>query len=282
MKTNLPVTQTEAAYPHGRYLVSKTDLKGIVTHANDAFVAISGYSRQELIGKSHNAVRHPDMPPEAFADLWHTVKSGLPWHGIVKNRCKNGDCYWVKAFVVPIRKNGQPVGYMSVRTEPTRDQVREAELLYRQVREKQTKLPTVNPGLLGRFSFSTRLWTIMGGMSALMAAITVASFAGELAAERALFVGAAALISTLIAISVGIYFSVRIDRPLSRVSEFFDQMAEGNLTNDVDISNRDETGLLLCQLGGMQVPFLPCLTISPAPQAPLKPVAIVSTRRWDR
>ncbi|UCV23670.1 methyl-accepting chemotaxis protein [Ferribacterium limneticum] len=259
MKINLPVTQSEVTYPTGRYLVSKTDLKGIVTHANDAFVAISGFSRQELIGNSHNMVRHPDMPSEAFADLWRTVKSGLPWHGVVKNRAKNGDHYWVKAFVVPVRKNARTVGYMSVRTEPSRASVREAEELYRRVRDKQTKLPTVNPGILERFSFSTRLWTIIGGMAALTAGITVASFAGELTADRALFVGVAALISTLVAISVGVYLSVKIDRPLSKVAEFFDQIAEGNLTNDVDVSSRDETGILFCQLGGMQVHLLAML-----------------------
>ena len=259
MKSNLPVTQNEVAYPKGRYLVSKTDLKGVITHANDAFVEISGYNRQELIGNSHNMVRHPEMPPEAFADLWRTVKSGLPWHGVVKNRCKNGDYYWVKAFVVPVRKNGQTIGYMSVRTEPARELVRQVEGLYRQVREKKAKLPTINPGLLGRFSFSTRLWTIMGAMAALTAGITVASFAGDLTSERVLFVGVAALISTFIAISVGIYLSIKIDRPLSTVAEFFDQIAEGNLTNDVDVSNRDETGFLFCQLGGMQVHLLAML-----------------------
>lgn len=259
MKINLPVTQSEVAYPKGRYLVSKTDLKGVITHANDAFVDLSGYSRQELIGNSHNMVRHPDMPPEAFADLWHTVKNGLPWHGVVKNRAKNGDHYWVQAFVVPVRKHGQTVGYMSVRTEPSRASVREADQLYSQVRDKQAKLSTVNPGVLGRFPFSTRLWTIMGGMAALTAGIAVASFVGELTADRMLFVGVAALISTLVAISVGVYLSLRIDRPLSKVAEFFDQIAEGNLTNDVDVSNRDEMGVLFCQLGGMQVHLLAML-----------------------
>ena len=259
MKINLPVTQNEVPFPRGRYLVSRTDLKGVVTHANEAFVKISGYSLDELIGSSHNLVRHPDMPAEAFADLWQTLKSGLPWHGTVKNRCKSGDYYWVKAFVVPIRKNGQAIGYMSVRTEPSRQQVREADALYRQVREKQAKLPTVNPGLLGRFSFSTRLWVIMGGMAALTAAITVASFAGQLTPDHALLVGAAALVTSLVAISVGVYFSVRIDRPLAKVTEFFDQIAEGNLTNEVDVTQRDETGMLFCQLGSMQVHLLSML-----------------------
>jgi len=259
MKTNIPVSSNEVPFPKHRYLVSKTDLKGIITHANDAFVELSGYNREELIGSAHNMVRHPDMPDEAFADLWRTVKSGLPWHGLVKNRCKNGDYYWVKAFVVPVRKRGQAIGYMSVRTAPDRDQLRAAEALYAQVRNKKAKLPTINPGLLGRLSFSARLWAIMGGMAALTAAITVSAFAGDLSSTRAILVGLAALICTLISISVGIYFSLRIDRPLNRVTAFFDQIAEGNLTNDVDISSRDETGMLFCQLGGMQVHLLAML-----------------------
>ena len=259
MKVNLPVTQTEVPFPPGRYLVSKTDLKGTITHANDAFVHVSGFQRDELLGRSHNLVRHPDMPAAAFADLWQTVKSGLPWHGLVKNRCKNGDYYWVRAFVVPVRKDGQPVGYMSVRTEPSRDEVRAAEHLYAQVREGKVRFPRVNPGLLGRFSFSTRLWAIMGFMAMLSAGIMVMSFAGALTPARGAFVGSAALLSTLVSISVGIYFSLRVDRPLAKVTQFFDQIAEGNLTNEVDVRSRDETGLLFCQLGGMQAHLLAML-----------------------
>ena len=101
MKTNLPVTQAEARIPKGHYIVSRTDLKGITTYVNETFVAVSGFSRDELIGKNHNVVRHPDMLPGAFQWLWDTIKEGRPWRGIVKNRCKNGDFYWVDALVVP-------------------------------------------------------------------------------------------------------------------------------------------------------------------------------------
>ncbi len=115
MKRNLPIIDREVAVPHGVMLVSKTDLAGIIRYANDAFVSISGFEREELIGHSHNIVRHPDMPPEVFADMWATLKSGEPWRGTVKNRRRDGAYYWVDACIVPIRQHDTTVGYMSVR-----------------------------------------------------------------------------------------------------------------------------------------------------------------------
>ena len=135
MRTNLPVTGIEYIFQDGQSIVSKTDTKGRITYVNPTFVEVSGFALDELIGKAHNVVRHPDMPAEAFADLWQTLKAGLPWTGMVKNRRKNGDFYWVVANVVPIKENGATVGYMSVRTKPAREQVREAEDLYRRIRE---------------------------------------------------------------------------------------------------------------------------------------------------
>ncbi|TXD80238.1 PAS domain-containing protein, partial [Mitsuaria sp. TWR114] len=108
MRTNLPVTQREFPFPEGRALVSTTDLKGRILHCNDVFVAVSGFSREELIGRPHNLIRHPDMPAEAFRDLWATVRAGRPWSGLVKNRRKDGDHYWVMANVTPLLRDGQP------------------------------------------------------------------------------------------------------------------------------------------------------------------------------
>jgi len=130
---NAYVSQKEVPFPAGAVLISKTDTKGIITYANDAFVAISGYSREELIGKNHNVVRHPDMPPSAFKWLWDTLKEERPWRGMVKNRCKNGDHYWVRATVAPIVESGKISGYVSVRKAPTRNQIAETEVLYRQM-----------------------------------------------------------------------------------------------------------------------------------------------------
>ena len=122
MRVNLPTTAVEYLLPPGAALVSRTDLKGRITYVNPAFVEASGFSVEALMGKAHNIVRHPDMPPEAFADLWQTLDEGLPWTGVIKNRRANGDFYWVHASVTPIRRNGTTVGYMSVRSRPERAQ----------------------------------------------------------------------------------------------------------------------------------------------------------------
>lgn len=130
MRSNGPVTNREVEMTDGDLLVSKTDTGGRITFVNDAFIAISGFSEQELLGAPHNLIRHPDMPKEAFADLWATVKAGRPWEGLVKNRCKNGDHYWVRANVTPMLEDGQVTGYISIRSKPLRADVAAAESLY--------------------------------------------------------------------------------------------------------------------------------------------------------
>ena len=137
MRTNLPVTQNEVLLGDDQIIVSKTDLKGQITYINQTFIDISGFTEAELIGQPHNLVRHPDMPVEAFADFWRDLKAGRPWVGYVKNRCKNGDYYWVEAHATPIREGGQVVGYMSVRRKPSRQAVDACEAAYRQFRDKK-------------------------------------------------------------------------------------------------------------------------------------------------
>ncbi|MCP5326372.1 MAG: methyl-accepting chemotaxis protein [Oceanospirillaceae bacterium] len=133
MKKNLPVTQREHHYPPEQRIISSTDLKGAITHVNDVFTAISGFSTDELMHKNHNIVRHPDMPPAAFQLLWDRLKLGKPWQGIVKNRCKNGDHYWVDAYVTPVKENGKTVGYESVRVKPSAEHVKRADALYARI-----------------------------------------------------------------------------------------------------------------------------------------------------
>ncbi|MBP0049428.1 PAS domain S-box protein [Marinobacterium sp. AK62] len=144
MKKNLPVTDNEVKLRDGQELVTITDLKGIITYTNPAFVEVSGFSRQELLGANHNIVRHPDMPPAAFKDLWDHLDAGRPWSRLVKNRCKNGDYYWVRANVTPIYRDGEVVEYMSVRVRPEQDEIDAAEALYRKLNKNERSLPPVS------------------------------------------------------------------------------------------------------------------------------------------
>jgi len=134
MRNNQPVSTTERGYGDDLAIISHTDAKGRITFVNDDFVAVSGYSVDELIGQPHNLVRHPDMPEEAFRDVWATLKRGRPWAGLVKNRCKNGDYYWVRASVTP-KPDG---GYMSVRVRPAAAEIKAAEALYQRMRSDPT------------------------------------------------------------------------------------------------------------------------------------------------
>jgi aerotaxis receptor len=116
MRQNLPVSQREYDFPADATLMSSTDTRSRITYANEAFIRLSGFERDELLGQPHNMVRHPDMPVEAFADMWTSLKAGLSWTALVKNRRKDGDHYWVRANATPVVRRGQVVGYMSVRT----------------------------------------------------------------------------------------------------------------------------------------------------------------------
>ncbi len=180
MRTNLPITQHEFDYPDQQMLVSSTDAKGIITHCNDAFVQVSGYTYEELMGQNHNMIRHPDMPPEAYKDMWGTIGRGRPWTGMVKNRRKNGDHYWVLANVVPILRDGKPQGYMSVRIKPSRAQIQSAEGLYHTMRaadtadslpfylrsgEVRTKGLRGLPGRVQRLTLTRKLFVALGLMS---------------------------------------------------------------------------------------------------------------------
>ncbi|GHU15087.1 methyl-accepting chemotaxis protein [Betaproteobacteria bacterium] len=171
MKTNLPVTNIETLLPEGVFIYSRTDLKGVVVEANAEFVEISGFDCEEMIGHSHNLVRHPDMPPEAFADMWRDLKAGLPWRGLVKNRRKDGGFYWVRANASPVRENGRVVGYQSVRSRPDKADIQAAEAAYRRIRQGDKSIRIVHGGVvpertsvadyLGRLDVQTTLASVV-------------------------------------------------------------------------------------------------------------------------
>ncbi|VVN91852.1 methyl-accepting chemotaxis protein [Pseudomonas fluorescens] len=142
MRNNQPITNREVALHPQQKLISTTDARGVITYCNDAFVAISGFESVDLIGAPQNIVRHPDVPPAVFAHMWAALKQGSPWMGIVKNRAKNGDHYWVNAYVTPVFDGKHVVGYESVRVKPTVDQIRRAEALYKRVNRGQSAIPS--------------------------------------------------------------------------------------------------------------------------------------------
>ncbi|MCP5159529.1 MAG: PAS domain-containing protein [Gammaproteobacteria bacterium] len=259
MRTNLPVTNVEHSLEENATLVSTTDLDSRITYANPSFVEISGFSEEELIGTPHNLVRHPDMPPEAFADLWATIRSGRSWTALVKNRCKNGDYYWVKANVTPLIENDQPVGYMSVRVKPSREEIAAASKLYQEIRSGQSRHTirygvVVRKGLLGKLAFwrstgiTTKLWLVMlilglsvVGIEAIACGWSAASAAGF--DSRRFLTGA---VASLVVIGlVGVWLQRSLIRPLQIILDTARRTASGDLRGQVSVSRNDELGRVL-------------------------------------
>jgi aerotaxis receptor len=262
MRSNLPVTQREHPMADGETLVSTTDLRSLITYCNPAFIRISGFAKEELIGQPHNLVRHPDMPEEAFRDMWATIKAGRTWSACVKNRRKDGDHYWVLANVTPIVRHGQAVGYMSVRTKPSTEQVREAEALYARIREEKqagrrhtvlegAEVATtawtsrlkraLRPGLRGRIVVATMLPMLVAhGLGSIDFG---ASWAGWLLG--ALEVGLALGMAAWLLRSVG--------RSIQEVTAIAGRIAAGDLTQTVPTDRHDEIGTLLRTVNQLNV-----------------------------
>jgi len=226
MRKNLPVTDHELRLEPGKPIVTKTDLKGRITYANESFVNISGFTREELLGQAHNVVRHPDMPEEAFSDLWRTLKAGLPWRGLVKNRAKNGDFYWVDAYATPITELGKPVGYISVRSMPTREAIAAGESLYARVRDKSTKFPPTRlPSGKGWIATRLALPCVIG----LTAVLAAAALSGPGA-----WVAAAVAALAMLAPPAFVVFDVL--RQLERVRAGLLAIDEGRMSESVSLA----------------------------------------------
>ena len=262
MRENLPVTLNEYDYPASETLVSTTDTKGHITYCNPAFVRTSGYEVDELIGAPHNLIRHPDMPAEAFRDLWRTCGRGLPWTGIVKNRRKNGDFYWVVANVTPILEGGKPVGYMSVRTKPSRAQVQAAEALYAQMRQEaaanQIRTRVVGgfvhaPGFVAKvqraLTLSVRGQVTVAIAAALAVGMTAARFTPDSTLGWALL-GLAGMVSLLGASGI---ISARVVTPLDDAVMDANRMAAGDLTGRRSVDRTDAIGALFRALSQLNV-----------------------------
>ncbi len=263
MRTNLPVTNREVELSADQAIVSKTDLNGNITYVNPYFVQVSGYSEDELIGSPQNILRHPDMPAEAFADLWHSIKSGTPWTGLVKNRCKNGDYYWVKANITPIKEAGRTLGYMSVRTKADRDQVAAAQAAYQLIRAGDKRIAIRNGQVihlgvrnllsrLSHMSLAMRIWAATSGVNVLLALVCVASLFGDGASAAIRYsIFGATFIGLLVNVFLWYTLRTSVLQPLGRALEGARSIAAGDLSGSFDTDATDEVGQLLRALQQM-------------------------------
>ena len=260
MRTNLPVSQKEVLLTEKTLIVSKTDIKGVITYINKDFLEISGFSAAELIGHPHNIVRHPDMPVEAFADLWRTLKENRPWTGLVKNRCKNGDFYWVLANAAPIMEGGQVTGYISVRRKVSDEQKAWAEAAYRMFREKKQGNLNIQYGqavkgsgpmfkdisLLGRLMVN---FAIVAPFLLALAAVPL--LAPSPAASLPWSLGLL-LLSGIVGVAVSLNFVKKLADPLREAEVIFKNITQGDYSNAIDIASNNEVGRLMQALQAMQ------------------------------
>ena len=165
------INSNEVKFPESSILLSTTDLNSNITYANDEFCKIAGYSLDEMVHKPHNLVRHSDMPKLAFADLWHHLKNGQSWMGPVKNRCKNGDYYWVNAFVTPIKdKTGNIIEFQSVRTKQSDEVVQRATAEYAKINNNQKSHATAVKYDATLYISALLLISFLGSLAALFSA----------------------------------------------------------------------------------------------------------------
>jgi PAS domain S-box-containing protein len=220
-----PSSQKEVLVPENVQLISTTDLKGQILYANDAFCSVSGFSLEQLQNKPHNIVRHADMPKEAFGNLWDSLKNDHAWRGIVKNRCANGDHYWVDAYVTPLYESGVKVGYQSVRTRPSDKQKRKAESIY----------ALITQGKLNRLLSQSKVNT-----SALLASVGLVAV-GSVASYLLQGPIASALITAITGISVGSVWSWRT-RKISALKSTAQNIASNSLIKLIYCDSSDEFG----------------------------------------
>lgn len=228
-------------------LMSTTDLQSYITHANDTFVQVSGYQLNELLEKPHNLVRHPDMPKAAFADMWYTLKQGEPWSGIVKNRRKNGDHYWVRANAVPMVREGRVTGYMSIRTRATDEEIAAVEPLYKALNEGRCnrrihKGLVVRKGWLGKLPAMPIRWRVRSVMAFMFVLLAVAL--QQMGAEWPLL-----LMSALVMLLGTAIFEWQIVRPIENVTRQALKVATGERNSVSHLNRSDELGLMLRAVG---------------------------------
>ncbi|RQH12036.1 PAS domain-containing methyl-accepting chemotaxis protein [Bradyrhizobium sp. RP6] len=262
MRKNFPVTAVEYPVSDETLIVSRTDLKGKLTYFNEDFIAAAGFTSAELMGQPHNIVRHPDMPPEAFYNLWDTLKGGKPWLGAVKNRRKNGNFYWVLATASPIRENGEVKGYTSIRTKLPADQRKLAEEVYAAIREKKPHGYRIDAGIIRRRSWLDRFSIFTGTLKARLVTTMVlqALFMLALGIGGALSTGGSAslILSALAAVGAAIlcfagFATMRaIQEPMRQLNDTLVNIVQDKLDNRIVIERDDEIGEALRNLQTVQ------------------------------
>ncbi len=259
MRINNPVTQQNYDFPADQTLISVTDLKGRITYGNHNFVSVSGYSQDELIGQPHNLLRHPDMPEEAFRDMWHTIQDkGKPWSAVVKNRRKNGDHYWVRANATPVRDGDRIVGYLSVRTKPSADEIAAFDQLYEKMRAEAAAGKLVHVLDEGRV-VRKGWWPALGralkpGLRGQVMGYTGVAVALPLAA---LWLGLpwwlAVTVGLVSVAAVGAWLARMVALPIRSVLNVANQMAAGDLTTAVAIDGKGDAAELQLALAQLNV-----------------------------
>ncbi|WP_313652784.1 methyl-accepting chemotaxis protein [Pantoea sp.] len=261
MRNNQPVSQHEYLFDDHATLMSTTDLNSHITYANDAFIEVSGFTADEINGQPHNIVRHPDMPPEAFADMWATLKQGEPWTALVKNRRKNGDHYWVRANAIPVVRDGKVQGFMSVRTRPTADEVRQSEALYQDFREGRAGGRRFHKGLLLHsgwrrpFSLLKTLplrWRIRSTLLMLLPLSIAGVWA--LGMPPAALAGFSAGMAGLLLLS-SLWLEQQISRPVERMCQQALSVATGANHKVEQMDRVDEIGVTLRAIGQLGLMF---------------------------
>ncbi len=248
MRNNTPVTDRRIPLIPGQDLVTKTDLQGRITYVNPAFIEISGFTEQELLGEHHNIVRHPDMPQAAFKNMWSTLEMGRPWVGMVKNRCKNGDYYWVKANVTPLMKGGRVNEYMSVRATPTEQEVDEAEVLYAQLNRNEASLPEPSSIKAQEFKSTFNKW-IYGSV-----------FVAVLISVPLFFTSVAALdfIGPLVGMAILTYGAYKVFREsvlpgIDNSILELQKITEGDYSREINVTQEGESGELMRMVKSIQI-----------------------------
>ncbi len=250
MRFNMPVTQREFDYDKDLTLMSVTDTKGRITYANSSFIEVSGFDYGELKGQPHNLIRHPDMPEQAFADMWATLQAGHIWTALVKNRSKNGDHYWVRANVAPLVRGGQVAGYLSVRTKPEREEVAAAEQLYGEFRAGRAGSRRFHHGMVVRTGLSSCLsWLQLISVAARMRLALAFIVLGQLLLLLALAIEPLPLVMAmsvilLITVLADAWLQGQISRPLRQVASHAQAVATGNPDQNLDLHRIDEIGVI--------------------------------------